>query len=1087
MRFQNYILVICIAFLVFSLIGMVNAEDPIPINADHLWNVRLDPGDYFDSNEYWLRPWRTSIDDGYGQMVAITGYGYTPFDIYYDTGPLVQSSINTGTVSWTTSPGGDFSVQYAQDHQIHAWTYLYVNEATTIVLPAYNAGGGVPRLFLNYDFDTPLDRTSGDVVLNLHPGINRLDFTVYDQNEGHAYHLGLDLANSVEWMNSDPNGAPLFNWIGSKTVNVGERLTFLVSASDTEPVTIGVLNLPTGAQFESNTFTWRPNYQQTGTYKIIFFATDGINTVYQDVPITVENKEKIAFVSNRDGNDEIYVMNADGSRVRRLTQNSVADSNPALSPDGSKILFASNYDDINVIDIDGTDLIQLASRRGASNPEWSPDGSKIAFVENVFPNKQRLVVMNACGSGELKEIGYGGEDRRIRSLAWAPDGTKIAYIRASAQYGRIFIVNTADGSVLNEISVEAGGSLRALAWSPDGSTIAYTSDFKVGDGSYHQGISLMTMGGVFLIHLTDQDENYPAWSPDGSKIVFTRDQIYIMNADGSNPTPLASEGNQPMWGSATSPSPQSPTCVEGDSFDYSVTSDSGTMRYTDSVCCKMWEFIRILPSSSSLTITEDDPRIETKVEDGILYARINNMPPTVNIGGPYTETVGVPIRFSPIPCDIESDPLLFYWDFNNDGSWDVSESTSSEAENTWNAEYAGSVILGISDGYSLEKFTIPVTVTSNAPIVEAGPDQIVNMGDSVSFSGSINGGEPADMYTSGWDFGDGTTESGSLTLTHIYSTKGDYTVTLTVTDENGLATSDTLMVTVNNRAPVADAGPDQVLSKIGQVVTLDGSQSYDEDGDPLTYQWTLFSIPSGSAAALTGSTTATPTFKSDKNGEYKVQLVVNDGTLSSEVDTVTLSFLNVKPVADAGLSQSLIVGETGTLDGSQSSDANGDALTYHWSLVEVPAGSTSQILNPTAPQSTYKPDLPGSYTIQLVVNDGIVNSDPGTIQIQVIAMETKIITDIQKVETDITEFPLETFKNENMQNTLINKLNAVIADIGSSNYQDALNKIQNDILKKTDGCAISGAPDKNDWIMDCGDQNVIYPEMLSIINRLEGL
>jgi beta propeller repeat protein len=288
-----------------------------------------------------------------------------------------------------------------------------------------------------------------------------------------------------------------------------------------------------------------------------------------------------------------------------------------------------------------------------------------------------------------------------------------------------------------------------------------------------------------------------------------------------------------------------------------------------------------------------------------------------------------------------------------------------------------------------------------------------------------------------------------------------------------------------NAPPVAEAGDDQLLQVVGSTVYLSGAQSYDEDGDPLTYQWTLLSKPVGSTAALTGADTVTPTFVADKNGAYSVQLVVSDGKDPSAPDTVTVSFQNIKPVADAGTSQSLTLGETATLDGRQSSDLNGDPLTYYWSLTAVPAGSTAPIVNPAASLTTVTPDRAGTYTVQLIVNDGLLDSDPSTIQILVVAKETKIITDIQDLETTINGFESGVFKNANMQNALINKLNAVIAAISTGDYTAAINQLQNDVLAKTDGCALSGAPDKIDWIRDCETQGILYPKILSIINELK--
>ena len=131
--------------------------------------------------------------------------------------------------------------------------------------------------------------------------------------------------------------------------------------------------------------------------------------------------------------------------------------------------------------------------------------------------------------------------------------------------------------------------------------------------------------------------------------------------------------------------------------------------------------------------------------------------------------------------------------------------------------------------------------------------------------------------------------------------------------------------------------------------------------------------------------------------------------------------------------------------------------------------------------------LPGAYVVQLIVNDGFVDSDPSTIQVQAVTIQTEAIKAVQDVETVVTSLNPNVFKNANMQNTLINKLNAVIANIEAGNYADALGQLQNDILGKTDGCATSGAPDRNDWIKDCEAQNQVYPlimEAIELVRRL---
>ena len=185
-------------------------------------------------------------------------------------------------------------------------------------------------------------------------------------------------------------------------------------------------------------------------------------------------------------------------------------------------------------------------------------------------------------------------------------------------------------------------------------------------------------------------------------------------------------------------------------------------------------------------------------------------------------------------------------------------------------------------------------------------------------------------------------------------------------------------------SPVANAGPDIGNIRPGQTITLDGSTSFDPEGDPLTYSWSL-STPAGSAAVLANPTSVRPTFTVDRDGDYVVQLIVNDGRLNSAPDIAIFSSNNVAPVANAGPDQGgKAPGSLITLNGSASSDANGDALTYSWSLTTKPAGSAAILADPTNVSPTFTVDRAGNYVAQLIVNDGTVSSIPDSVVIATI-------------------------------------------------------------------------------------------------------
>src|SRR5262249_15578401 len=156
----------------------------------------------------------------------------------------------------------------------------------------------------------------------------------------------------------------------------------------------------------------------------------------------------------------------------------------------------------------------------------------------------------------------------------------------------------------------------------------------------------------------------------------------------------------------------------------------------------------------------------------------------------------------------------------------------------------------------------------------------------------------------------------------------------------------------------------------------------DPDGDSISFAWKLVSRPDGSVADLANQLTATPTLTPDLQGTYVAGLSCTDQFgLRGHVALVTLTFTNVKPVANAGTNQSVAVGTQVTLDGSASSDANGDSITYLWSLTSVPSGSAAALANPTSVAPTFTPDVQGTYVAGLVVNDGLISSDPSTVTV----------------------------------------------------------------------------------------------------------
>ncbi|MBW2294503.1 MAG: PKD domain-containing protein, partial [Deltaproteobacteria bacterium] len=141
----------------------------------------------------------------------------------------------------------------------------------------------------------------------------------------------------------------------------------------------------------------------------------------------------------------------------------------------------------------------------------------------------------------------------------------------------------------------------------------------------------------------------------------------------------------------------------------------------------------------------------------------------------------------------------------------------------------------------------------------------------------------------------------------------------------------------DNTPPVADAGEDQTVF-VNETVMLDATASTDVDGDFLTYDWLLTQRPAGSGAVLSDRDALMPTFRVDRPGSYRVELIVSDGERDSDPDTIEINTLNSGPVADAGMDQTVLVGELVRLDGSDSFDVDLDPLSYRWTFAGIASG-----------------------------------------------------------------------------------------------------------------------------------------------------
>ena len=187
-----------------------------------------------------------------------------------------------------------------------------------------------------------------------------------------------------------------------------------------------------------------------------------------------------------------------------------------------------------------------------------------------------------------------------------------------------------------------------------------------------------------------------------------------------------------------------------------------------------------------------------------------------------------------------------------------------------------------------------------------------------------------------------------------------------------------------NYVPAANAGPDQTVT-VGWRVQIDGSSSYDAQSRPLTYSWTITSKPPASTASLVSTTSVTTVFTADISGTYVLSLVVNNGSSSSNPDSVSITTSaagNWDLNANAGADQYILSGPTATvsLDGSGSWAEWWQApFTYTWSFTSMPDGSNAQIFDPASATPSFIADREGTYELSLWISNAAGNSRPDTV------------------------------------------------------------------------------------------------------------
>ncbi|MGY3439856.1 MULTISPECIES: PKD domain-containing protein [unclassified Marinovum] len=352
---------------------------------------------------------------------------------------------------------------------------------------------------------------------------------------------------------------------------------------------------------------------------------------------------------------------------------------------------------------------------------------------------------------------------------------------------------------------------------------------------------------------------------------------------------------------------------------------------------------------------------------------IHNVDPEADANGPYSVDEGSSVDLMASGSDAapaDEAALTFAWDLDNDGTYEAVGQTVS-FDGTDDAVVTVAVLTEDDDGGAGTAST-DVTVNNVAPTVVAGADQVIDENDMITLAATFTDPGTLDTHVVSVDWGDGSAAGSGLTGSHTYLDDGVYTVTVTVTDDDGGIGDDTLTVTVNNVAPTVVAGADQVIDE-NDMITLAATFT-----DPGTLDTHVVSVDWGDGSAAGSGLTGSHTYLDD--GVYTVTVTVTDDDGGIGDDTLTVTVNNVAPTVVAGADQVIDENDMITLAATFT-----DPGTLDTHVVSVDWGDGSAAGSGLTDSHTYLDD--GVYTVTVTVtdDDGGIGDDTLTVTVNNVA------------------------------------------------------------------------------------------------------
>jgi ELWxxDGT repeat protein len=681
----------------------------------------------------------------------------------------------------------------------------------------------------------------------------------------------------------------------------------------------------------SGTEPWRSDGTEAGTFRL----KDVVPGAGGSSPWNFVTAGGLVFFKASDGTGGHHLWRSDGTEAGTFPLKAVTSSIEPTVAIGGTVFFVGRDNGLEL---------------------WRTDGTLegTVLVRDLSTSLGGGLPTDLTAVGDTLFFAAGADDGSGREL-WRSDGTAPGTFRVKDIWSGANSSNpnslTAVGGLLffraTDVSVGA-----ANLWRSDGTE---AGTFRIGNANAagpHGGIQcarsplshLIDFGGTlyFAGHGNDGTGDLELWRSDGTQAGTSRVKDIFPGPNSSGPYCFVDVGGTLFFGATDGAGGQELWRTDG--------TEAGTLRVKD-----------IQPGGGNST-------------PGFL----------TNAGGTLFFT-----------ASDASSGEMWRSDGTEAGTVRVTDINPSGASRPENLVYAGGkLFFSANDGVRGREPW--VLVFDLEPVAEAGPDQTVDEGADVSLDGTASSDPNGDPLSYQWEqiggptvaLSDPTTAQPGFVAPTVPSGGTTLTFRLTVSDGTHTSPADTVNITVKNvnQAPVADAGDDQMVQE-GSPVTLHGGDSFDPDGDPLTHEWVQ---TAGPAVALSDPAAAEPTFTAPLVGgageTLAFAMTVSDGVaVSTDEVLVVVSNANQVPLADAGPDQTLQEETVVTLDGSASSDPEGDPLTHAWTQLAGPPVTLSDAAS-ARPRFTAPAVGQGGAMLvfRLVVSDGTAASAPDTVSIAVL-------------------------------------------------------------------------------------------------------